>query len=562
MAVAAACLVGFSACGDFLDADNRSKLGNKAYFSTTEGYNALLNNAYEHLRDVYEPGLYTKMFNAGTDMYCGGHTTMSSLPLNIYETLTPDDGDVKNFYTYCYQGIRAALAVKYYAAGAQVTDAVRNQYTDEARVIACYYYYLMVNTFGGVPLMKDYVEQASTGYPKATAEQVYTYIIEELENVVSNNYLKASTATQGGGRASMEAAKAVLAKTYLSAAWDLNKAEYFGKAAKYADEVINNRKLTTPFADLWKADYSGDDNEEFIWDVEYDLATAQNTTTGGTNWGAYYCNYLGGGEDPIKYTASQYVPTIYAWHNFEKGDLRYDVTFMKEMPDIAKGNAAGTGYYTWYTNGESLAGYPVLRYYSAWYETDADFKAWQAKDPENRKNTYRIPMDTNTKEAQNMSGEDKNYYVNLTLVHSSSPCKKFDDCKTASNQASTNYRDIHMITLPEMFLVAAEAYMKAGNTQLALARINEVHQRAGLPALTSIDIETILKESACECFGNNMRFFDLRRTGKLIEHCNLYNPDLEGNAANAIGQKLLRPIPQSAIDANDRLSEEDQNPGY
>ena len=34
-----------------------------------------------------------------------------------------------------------------------------------------------------------------------------------------------------------------------------------------------------------------------------------------------------------------------------------------------KGNAAGTGYWTWYKNGESLKGYHVVRYYSAWYET-------------------------------------------------------------------------------------------------------------------------------------------------------------------------------------------------
>jgi len=125
-----------------------------------------------------------------------------------------------------------------------------------------------------------FVTSASTGYPKSSAEEVYAYIISELEDVIGKNVLKASTAKDGGGRVSQETAKAILAKTYLSAAWDLNKQDYFSKAASLADEVIAGRKLTTPFADLWKADGSGDDNEEFLWDVEYDLASAENTTSG------------------------------------------------------------------------------------------------------------------------------------------------------------------------------------------------------------------------------------------------------------------------------------------
>lgn len=55
---------------------------------------------------------------------------------------------------------------------------------------------------------------------------------------------------------------------------------------------------------------------------------------------------------------------------------------------------------------------------------------------------------------------------------------------------------------------------------------------------------------------------DLRRMGKLIEYNNLYNPHLKGSAATAIGEKLLWPIPQAAIDANEQLTMEDQNPGY
>ena len=551
-----------TSCSDFLDASNKSNVTAKQSFATKEGLNNLVNNAYQHLQNVYAAPLFTSCFSAGTDMYADARNKMNEA-LNTYETLTPENTDIKNLYTYLYSGIRAANSVSYYAQTAQVDDKTKGQLVGEARVLAAYEYYLLVNNFGGVPIMKDFLTTADTGYPKSSAADVYAYIISELEDVISKNVLQASTATKGGGRISQETAKAILAKTYLSAAWDLNKQEYFSKAAALADEVIAGRRLTTPFAKLWKADGSGDDNEEFLWDVEYDLATANNTTSGGTEWSGYYCNYLGGNEDNIKATTSSYVPTLYALHCFKKGDQRYDATFMKELPDINKGNAANTGYWTWYKNSESLVGKPVTRYYSAWYETDADFEAWKAIDPANRANTYRIPMDSQSKEAQNMDGRDMEYYDNQQLVYGSSPCKKFDDSKTAKTEKNTCYRDIHIITLPEMYLVAAEAYLKAGDNPKALARLNEVHQRAGLSALTgTITIDDILDENACENFGNEARWMDLRRTQTLVTRCTKYNHEMGDKAAQYIGKKLLRPIPQAAIDANDQLTLADQNPGY
>ena len=562
VALAACCMGTMTSCSDFLDASNKSNVTAKQSFATKEGLNNLVNDAYQHLQNVYAAPLFTSCFSAGTDMYADARNKMNEA-LNTYETLTPENTDIKNLYTYLYSGIRAANSVSYYAQTAQVDDKTKSQLIGEARVLAAYEYYLLVNNFGGVPIMKDFLTTADTGYPKSSAADVYAYIISELEDVISKNVLQASTATKGGGRISQETAKAILAKTYLSAAWDLNKQDYFSKAAALADEVIAGRKLTTPFAKLWKADGSGDDNEEFLWDVEYDLATANNTTSGGTEWSGYYCNYLGGNEDNIKATTSSYVPTLYALHCFKKGDQRYDATFMKELPDINKGNAAGTGYWTWYKNGESLVGKPVTRYYSAWYETDADFEAWKAIDPANRANTYRIPMDSQSKEAQNMDGRDMEYYDNQQLVYGSSPCKKFDDSKTAKTEKNTCYRDIHIITLPEMYLVAAEAYLKAGVNDKALARLNEVHQRAGLPALTgTVTIDDILDENACENFGNEARWMDLRRTQTLVTRCTKYNHEMGDKAAQYIGKKLLRPIPQAAIDANDKLTLADQNPGY
>lgn len=129
-------------------------------------------------------------------MYADARNKMNEA-LNTYETLTPENGDIKNLYTYLYAGIRAANSVSYYAQSAKIDDALKNKLVGEARVLAAYEYYLLVNNFGGVPIMKDFLTSAETGYPKSSAEEVYDYIISELEDVISQNVLEASTATKG-----------------------------------------------------------------------------------------------------------------------------------------------------------------------------------------------------------------------------------------------------------------------------------------------------------------------------------------------------------------------------
>lgn len=552
-------LFGLSGCDDFLTPDNKSSVTDTQSFATAAGFQNLSNDVYAKLKSIYSAD--PDYFNDGTDMYCNGRSKISEA-LHEYQTLTPENGDMKDLYTKCYDGVRAACAVEYYADVCTMDGTQKARLIDEARTLRAHFYYLLVNTFGGVPLVNEFVTSAATGYPKATASEVYDYIIQELEDVTTAGRLEKSTATKGGGRVSLEAANALLANVYLSAAWDLGNQDYFGKAAKKADEVIAGRKLTTPFADLWKADRSGDDNAEFVFDVEYDYESAHTQTNGGHSQSAYFCNYLGGNEDNNKATNQAWLPTIYALTCFEKGDVRYDVTFMKELPEMKAGS--DYSYYTWYENGESLVGVPVLRYYPAWYETEEDIAAWRAEDPDNRRpeDVIVIPMAEESVDPQNNNGDPKSYDEMVTQVYGGSPCRKFDDSETASNKGSNDFRDIHIFTLPEMYLVAAEAYLKADEKTNAAARLNEVRKRAGLGDANNIDIEAILKERACELFGQGSRWFDLRRTKTLVEHNNLYNPQLKGKAASFIGEKLLRPIPQAAIDANDQLTSADQNPGY
>ncbi|WP_332367575.1 RagB/SusD family nutrient uptake outer membrane protein [Spirosoma telluris] len=76
------------------------------------------------------------------------------------------------------------------------------------------------------------------------------------------------------------------------------------------------------------------------------------------------------------------------------------------------------------------------------------------------------------------------------------------------------------------------------------------------PANISIDL--ILDERAREFMGEYNRWFDLKRTGKLVERVKKYNPWVKGQSISAIHN--LRPIPQGEIDLS--YPKMTQNPGY
>lgn len=584
-------------CDDFLTPDNKSAVTDKDYFTSKDGFPTIVNDVYSTLgtrgsSKMFNSSNVTAFFSAGTDMYMDGRKNCNEA-MHRWQNLNPENGVAKELYTNAYDAIRKCYTIDYYAPSVPETACSsdeKERMIDECHAIACYYYYLLVNKFGGVPLVTEYAASAVQGYPRASAEEVYTYIITELERIVANGKLVKQTATKGGGQISEEAVKAILAKTYLSAAWDLEKPEYFTKAADMAEQVIAGRSLTTPFDKLWAADCSGDDDAEFIWDVEYDY-DATSSTSSGNRWQSYFSNYYGGAEDKMKNGDSAYLPTLHALKYFEKGDKRYDATFMntlyvaKNPWDAAKNDYISPTYkdfdgdYFGYYNDKNTS-YAII-HYQAWYETVEDVQAWIDADKEHREHAMILKMDEKTYFSETVSKDwksDDNIRDYETaaakLSYSSAPCRKFDYSVHPDYNAGRSMRDLHIITLPEMFFVAAEAYYKSGNKTKPAELLNKVRYRAGLKDPITVEdveidglanpdmIDWILKESACEMFGNGQRSIDLRRTGKLVQYNNLWNPQLRGTASSAIGEKMLWPIPQAAFDANKLMTSEDQNPGY
>ncbi len=74
-----------------------------------------------------------------------------------------------------------------------------------------------------------------------------------------------------------------------------------------------------------------------------------------------------------------------------------------------------------------------------------------------------------------------------------------------------------------------------------------------------LTLDFILDERARELGGEQQRWFDLKRTGKLLERVKAYNPDAKVNIKE---HHLLRPIPQTQLDAIINKEEFGQNAGY
>ena len=72
-----------------------------------------------------------------------------------------------------------------------------------------------------------------------------------------------------------------------------------------------------------------------------------------------------------------------------------------------------------------------------------------------------------------------------------------------------------------------------------------------------VDIDLILNERGRELLGEMKRWFDLVRTGQLVERVRDHNPF---GASNIEDYHDLRPIPQSQRDRTE--GEFPQNPGY
>ncbi|SKC87607.1 RagB/SusD family nutrient uptake outer membrane protein [Ohtaekwangia koreensis] len=553
--LAAIFLFTLSNCNDYLEEENKSDSLSDEIYKTADGYENLVKSVYSTLRDVYrEPWL----FMAGTDMYVEGRNAQPE-GISEYNSLSPTEPSVLNFYTAVYKAIqRCNVAVHYNDLTEQTAKTSTRM--GEVKFIRAYYYFLLVQSFGGVSLVEDMLTTPVTSFERNSAEEVYAFILAEMEESLN---LLASASGQEFGRVTPRAVKHYLAKVHLTRGYEtFAAADDFTKAAAYADDAISGYNLSSvSFENLfWPGK---ENNTEVLWSIQYDKTSLSDASNGGSLQSLYYGPYLGGEGAKFGYPYRSYtlLPTTYVYRLFNQNDVRWEGSFM---------NIFYERYYDFYDKAKSERANMNVRFYFPQSWEVADTAAWRATDVTHRGKTKIIPY-------QEATSEILTWERNVNVDNNTPAIRKFDDPTSVFSGSGSSTRDIYLARLAETYLIATEAYVKLGNATTAMERVNEVRGRAertpGSLVLTDanqVTIDFILDERARELFGEYERWFDLKRTGKLKERTELYNKEIRDQYfrkgidpfKGTNGQdKILRPIPQSAIDLNQN-DDFLQNPGY
>lgn len=522
----------FSSCSDYLEEDNRSNVTGEEFYVTEEGFESLVNANYSQLREIY--GDFPWLFSAGTDLYAEGRDAEPP-GLSRYSQLNPASEGVGHLYSAGYEAIQIANMGLHFADLTEESSQLDNR-IGELKFLRAHAYFLLVQTYGGVGLVTDYISAPVLEFDRNSAQEVYDFILNEMEESLD--------LVQDGaynGRVNKRAVRHYLAKVYLTRGYeDFGSQDDFLTAANYADEAIAGQDLNLSFEEMWRP--GNEMNEEVIFSVQYSSSSVSvDPFSLGHRQTSFFGPYHGGSEiaGDAPYRTYTLTPTQFAIDLFTEEDDRWEGTFMVEVFDR---------YYD-YFEVDNHSTLDVRHYYAPrWLDSPSYRASYEAANP----GVIYHPYGSYVPEA------------NPNFDYETIPVKKFDD-PSAPFGEKTSTRDIILARLADTYLIAAEAYLQAGNAVTGLERLNEVRERAGVESatLTEFDIDYILDERGRELLGEYHRWFDLKRTGKLVERASAHHFLIEeGNFAGANGElKILRPIPQSAMDLNQNRDFQ-QNPAY
>lgn len=286
----------------------------------------------------------------------------------------------------------------------------------------------------------------------------------------------------------------------------------------------------------------------------------------------------------------RYLPSLHLWQLLEEHratDQRVDGTLLTHY-DVASPllykNATkypemnqDTAIYYCPLNGDSPEGQTLQAWaknkYRIQFAAGGDIPIYSSMDP-----ATAVPTEA-AKATSDVYNDDRYNSYKIGGWCSFPGLKKFLDNVYNSTYPTHDIsnRDAIVMRLPEMYLIKAECQVGKGDGAGAMATINTLRAARAIEGTdntlskTTADIDDVLTERAIELCGEQMRWFDLKRTGKLYEYVKKYNAQAAvAISADATGKKYLyRPIPQNELDAVHNFTSEEnsttgfwQNPGW
>jgi len=549
-------------CKKELQEENHSNL-TVDFFSTAQGVNNGLLAAYAGLRDFYGPEEGIEVFtNLGCDemRLANGNRTTNAVTYNSSFNSSNEFSSWLWNNAYIFINTCNGL-VDYGSKVTGITDANKKELIAEAKFLRAFYYFHLVQLFGGVTLNTHFSTAPTTSATRSSLSDCYDFIVSDLQAAVTD--LNPSPQQNGveAGRATMAAAKHLLAKVYLQrAGTGAAHGDDNQNAFNTAKDLIDNSAayglaLLPNFADIFKA--GNEANKEVLFSVQYSKDLTYGTGgDGGNAWNhLYVCPY-----DAYLGQRDLADGRSYAW--FRGTSWMYNVAFADKVND--------SRYYK--------------TFQSVWFATlpIASKAGSTTYNVTVSGTTYALPVPT-VKVGDtalyfpgfNMSIEDikkRNYYVftpeNYTDNRIFPTMTKYLDPINRTTVNENSHRPIIVMRLGETYLVAAEAAYRLGQTATAASYINTIRTRAATTGNTAnmqigagdVTIDFILDERTRELACEQVRWYDLVRTHKLVERVRKYDDYLA--KANIQDFDTLRPIPLSQINAVITGTPYPQNSGW
>jgi hypothetical protein len=381
----------------------------------------------------------------------------------------------------------------------KLTESDREQLMAEAHFLRGYYHMKLLLNWEKIILRDKYItSQADIEKPLATREAAWDFIISEFQAATK---LADTRDAVSQGRATKGAAYSYLGFAYLTRAWEKSKkAEYFEKAIQAFDEV-KGYSLVKDYISMF--DGTNRNSPESIFERQFTSNTAN-----GASYRPYLHKWIGvselGGYDEI-------APSPMLVNEFKK-----------------EGKIATTGGYD-------------SRMYATIFFQDPYFN-----DPANPR-VYGDIYDNW------FCQYDEDWNPIPGTAYNRPAYRKFLPRTLADLNKSRVALNVPLMRYSNVLLMKAEALNELGKPELAIPLINQVRERADMPAMQGTSKEQVLAqikhERTIEFALENFRWYDLRRWGELQTAMTAagrtnFNPS----------KNSFYPIPQTELNSNNAIS--------
>jgi hypothetical protein len=358
----------FSSCTKQLDQFPVSNTTTDNFYTNSNDFLQAINGVYSKLRDYPSQSLWlSEMRSDNIAAVSDGNRDWQAI--NDFSPNITTTGFVVSSWSNNFNGIFNANSVldALTNKGSVLTDSLRTRITAEARYLRAFYYFQSLRLYGGLPIVDKALTATEVAtIPRSSVEDVYTFIIADLEYAAAN--LPAAYTGADLGRATSYAAKGILGLVYLTRSGPtygvkgpgLNSNEY-DKALGLFNEIINSNKFQflPDYASIFS--YTNEDNKEVIFDVQFmsssNGASFPSFLVPVAYWtGQGISNAYGNGYGASNFNISKNLLASYDATDIRKAfniQLSYSNPFVKKYIDYSKRGTSGTD---WPIN------YIVLRY--------------------------------------------------------------------------------------------------------------------------------------------------------------------------------------------------------